>query len=102
MAHLEEFVHRDERLPMLLDRLRENGVKTFLLTNSEFWYTEAIMTYLLNFDGVSERRGGRGTGTGTGTGTYVGRAKIGDGMKRELKYIEVRRCSGCCCLYVCM
>ena len=50
---MEEYVHRDERLPMLLDRLKENGMKTFLLTNSEFWYTEAIMNFLLNFDGVS-------------------------------------------------
>ncbi|XP_043193130.1 cytosolic purine 5'-nucleotidase-like isoform X2 [Amphibalanus amphitrite] len=50
VASIDDYVHRDERLPMLLDRLRENGVKTFLLTNSEFWYTEAIMTFLLNFD----------------------------------------------------
>ena len=55
VASIEEYVHRDERLPMLLDRLRENGVKLFLLTNSEYWYTEAIMTFLLKFDGVSQR-----------------------------------------------
>ena len=53
VASMEDYVHRDERLPMLLDRLKENGMKTFLLTNSEFWYTEAIMNFLLNFDGVS-------------------------------------------------
>ena len=71
VASLEEYVHRDERLPMLLDRLRENGVKTFLLTNSEFWYTEAIMTYLLNFDTVSGRRVA-GSGSGEGYGGWAG------------------------------
>lgn len=53
VANMEDHVHRDERLPMLLDRLKETGMKTFLLTNSEFWYTEAIMSYLFNFEGVS-------------------------------------------------
>ncbi|XP_037091674.1 cytosolic purine 5'-nucleotidase-like isoform X2 [Pollicipes pollicipes] len=56
VRNLEEHVHRDERLPMLLDRLRENGVKTFLLTNSEFWYTEAIMSFLFQFEGVKPWR----------------------------------------------
>ncbi|XP_045622921.1 cytosolic purine 5'-nucleotidase-like isoform X3 [Procambarus clarkii] len=46
---VDEYVHKDERLPLLLDRLRDSGAKVFLLTNSEYWYTNAIMEYLLNF-----------------------------------------------------
>jgi 5'-nucleotidase len=42
-------VVKDERLPMLLSRIRESGSKTFLLTNSEYWYTQRIMTYLFDF-----------------------------------------------------
>ena len=30
---------RDVRLPLLLDRIRQHGSKTFLLTNSEYEYT---------------------------------------------------------------
>lgn len=49
VEQLDEFVHKDERLPMLLDRMRDSGAKVFLLTNSEYWYTNAIMQYLLSF-----------------------------------------------------
>lgn len=47
---MEEFVVKDDRLPMLLSRIRESGAKVFLLTNSEYWYTEKIMTYLFDYD----------------------------------------------------
>lgn len=47
VENLPKFVQRDERLPILLDRLRANGAKAFLLTNSEFIYTDRIMRYLL-------------------------------------------------------
>ena len=40
MADPEEYVERDSRLPTLLTHLRKNGAKVFLLTNSEWWYTE--------------------------------------------------------------
>lgn len=43
----EKFVHKDGRLPVLLNRLRSNGVQTFLLTNSDYYYSNPIMTYLL-------------------------------------------------------
>ena len=49
VENLEEYVVKDERLPMLLSRIRESGAKVFLLTNSEYWYTEKIMTYLFDF-----------------------------------------------------
>ncbi|GAM17863.1 hypothetical protein SAMD00019534_010380 [Acytostelium subglobosum LB1] len=33
---------------VLFDRMRQNGNKVFLLTNSEFYYTNQVMSYLLN------------------------------------------------------
>ena len=44
---MNEFVKKDERLAMLLRRLRDNGAKVFLLTNSDYKYTNKIMQYLL-------------------------------------------------------
>ncbi|MCL4127990.1 UNVERIFIED_CONTAM: hypothetical protein GTU68_047543 [Idotea baltica] len=44
-----EYVQKDERLPLLLNRIREFGAKVFLLTNSEYWYTDCIMKYLFDF-----------------------------------------------------
>lgn len=37
-----EFVSRDEKLPVLFQHLQNSGAKTFLLTNSEWWYTDAV------------------------------------------------------------
>ena len=37
-----EFVNQDERLPMLFQHLKDSGAKTFLLTNSESWHTDAV------------------------------------------------------------
>ncbi|XP_022662482.1 cytosolic purine 5'-nucleotidase-like isoform X1 [Varroa jacobsoni] len=47
--NLEKYVERDERLPLLLDRMRAHGKTVFLLTNSDFAYTERIMTFLFDF-----------------------------------------------------
>lgn len=49
MECVDEYVYKDERLPILLDRMRESGAKVFLLTNSEYWYTNALMEYLLSY-----------------------------------------------------
>ncbi|XP_055871726.1 cytosolic purine 5'-nucleotidase-like isoform X1 [Biomphalaria glabrata] len=49
MANLEKYVHKDDRLPILLDRIRQIGAKTVLITNSGYEYTDKIMTYLLDF-----------------------------------------------------
>ncbi|CAD5118793.1 DgyrCDS7473 [Dimorphilus gyrociliatus] len=46
--HLEEYVHKDERLPVLLKRIQDQGYKAFLLTNSDYIYTNKIMSYLLD------------------------------------------------------
>ncbi|XP_011301315.1 cytosolic purine 5'-nucleotidase isoform X2 [Fopius arisanus] len=47
--NLEEYVKKDERLPMFLRRIRESGAKVFLLTNSDYVFTDKIMTYLFDF-----------------------------------------------------
>lgn len=49
VENLEKYVRKDVRLPMFLTRLRESGAKTFLLTNSDYNFTNKIMTYLFDF-----------------------------------------------------
>lgn len=34
---------------MFLDRIKESGAKVFLLTNSDYCFTDKIMTYLFDF-----------------------------------------------------
>jgi hypothetical protein len=48
-ANLDEYVNKDPRLPMVLSRIRESGAKAFLLTNSDYNFTNKIMTYLMDF-----------------------------------------------------
>lgn len=48
VENLETYVQKDERLPLMLDRIRELGKKTFLLTNSDYDYTKQIMSFLLD------------------------------------------------------
>ncbi|KAK2714156.1 cytosolic purine 5'-nucleotidase-like isoform X2 [Artemia franciscana] len=50
---LARYVRKDDRLAMLLARLKENGARTFLLTNSGYWYTNSIMSFLLGSEGKS-------------------------------------------------
>lgn len=49
VENLQQYVKKDERLPMFLARLKESGAKTFLLTNSDYNFTDKIMTYLFDF-----------------------------------------------------
>uniref|UniRef100_A0A8C5M8W8 Cytosolic purine 5'-nucleotidase n=1 Tax=Leptobrachium leishanense TaxID=445787 RepID=A0A8C5M8W8_9ANUR len=42
-----DYVHDSARIPLLLSRMREMG-KIFLATNSDYTYTDAIMTYLFD------------------------------------------------------
>jgi len=51
-----EFVNQDERLPKLFQHLKDSGAKTFLLTNSGWWYTDALMSYLFDLPGVKPWR----------------------------------------------
>ncbi|XP_061714345.1 cytosolic purine 5'-nucleotidase isoform X1 [Cydia pomonella] len=47
--NLELYLKRDERLPMFLSRIQESGAKLFILTNSDYNFTDKIMTYLFDF-----------------------------------------------------
>ncbi|KAH9492943.1 Cytosolic purine 5'-nucleotidase [Bulinus truncatus] len=49
MEDMGKYVHKDEKLPVLLDRIRQVGAKTVMITNSGYEYTNTIMAYLLDF-----------------------------------------------------
>ncbi|XP_062817032.1 cytosolic purine 5'-nucleotidase-like isoform X1 [Anolis carolinensis] len=53
LQDLEKYVVKDDRIPLLLSRMKEAG-KVFLATNSDYSYTDAIMTYLFNFNHEGE------------------------------------------------
>jgi len=44
VADMDKYVVSDERLALLFDRMRENGRKVFLMTNSGFEYTHVRRT----------------------------------------------------------
>ncbi|MCA9582189.1 MAG: HAD-IG family 5'-nucleotidase, partial [Myxococcales bacterium] len=48
LADMPQYIHRDERLPQTLHKLRSAGKRLFVLTNSRAAYTEKIMSYLLD------------------------------------------------------
>ena len=48
MAELDRYIIKDPHLAETLHKLRSSGKKLFLLTNSYYRYTEAVMTYLLD------------------------------------------------------
>lgn len=47
LGGLDRFVALDPELPQALETLRRRGKKLFLLTNSEFYFTDKVMAYLL-------------------------------------------------------
>ncbi|XP_060859021.1 cytosolic purine 5'-nucleotidase isoform X2 [Metopolophium dirhodum] len=49
IQNLSDYVNKDARLPMFLARIRQSGAKVFLLTNSDYWFTNMIMTYLFDY-----------------------------------------------------
>lgn len=52
---MDRYIERDLRLPLLLDRMHENGKKVFLLTNSDYRYTEKVMTFLFDVPSAAGR-----------------------------------------------
>ncbi|SMF21933.1 HAD-IG family 5'-nucleotidase [Pseudobacteriovorax antillogorgiicola] len=52
LQNLDRYIVKDPDLPGTLIKLIEGGKKLFLLTNSDWTYTHAVMSYLL--DGASE------------------------------------------------
>jgi HAD superfamily 5'-nucleotidase-like hydrolase len=47
-AEINKFIVYDPELPLTLHKLRSAGKKLFLLTNSEWHYTDAVMKFLLD------------------------------------------------------
>ncbi|XP_066570445.1 cytosolic purine 5'-nucleotidase isoform X2 [Amia ocellicauda] len=47
LQNMEKYIEKDPRLPLLLSRMKEVA-KVFLATNSDYNYTEAIMSYLFD------------------------------------------------------
>ena len=47
---IARYIRQDPRLPALLAKIRSSGKKTFLLTNSDWWYTSHVMAFLLGPD----------------------------------------------------
>ncbi len=47
-ADLPQYIERDPSLAEALHRFRSSGKRLFLLTNSDWAYTDPVMTYLLN------------------------------------------------------
>ena len=48
LSHIDRYIKRDPHLGQTLAKLIDGGKKLFLLTNSDWNYTSAIMDYLLN------------------------------------------------------
>eukprot|EP00128_Syssomonas_multiformis_P007772 Colp12_sorted_trinity150504_noHs@7550 len=47
LKSLATFIEKDPALPTLLERIRASGRQVFLVTNSEYLYTRAVLTFLL-------------------------------------------------------
>lgn len=47
MGNPAQFVRRDPKIAETLEEFRRSGKKLFLLTNSEFYYTDALLRHLL-------------------------------------------------------
>ncbi|UYV67261.1 NT5C2 [Cordylochernes scorpioides] len=55
LANLDLYIDKDDRMPMLFNRIHENGKKTFLLTNSDYYYTDQIMTHLFDLPNIKNK-----------------------------------------------
>lgn len=52
IADLPRYIYQDPHLSLALDKFIQSGKKLFVLTNSEFYYTEQVMSYLLDTDNL--------------------------------------------------
>lgn len=48
LANLEFFILRDPELPLALDRWQRAGKKLFILSNSDWRFTDGVLSFLLN------------------------------------------------------
>ncbi|XP_069756532.1 5'-nucleotidase, cytosolic IIa isoform X3 [Narcine bancroftii] len=65
LENLETYVVKEPKLPLLLSRMNEVG-KVFLVTNSDYTYTNKIMTYMFDFGHGPMTTGHLKIGTHTG------------------------------------
>jgi 5'-nucleotidase len=49
VKNLERYVVKDPILPLCIHKLRSSGMKTFIATNSDYRYTQTIMTHLFDY-----------------------------------------------------
>ncbi|CAF4801749.1 unnamed protein product [Pieris macdunnoughi] len=49
IENLDLYLKKDKRLPTFLSRIRDSGAKLFILTNSDYNFTDKIMNYLFDF-----------------------------------------------------
>jgi HAD superfamily 5'-nucleotidase-like hydrolase len=47
LGNMEKYIRKDPRMRLALEELRGGGKKLFLLTNSEYYYSGALLNYLL-------------------------------------------------------
>ena len=52
IADLPRYIYNDPHLSLALDKFIQSGKKLFLLTNSEYYYTEQVMSFLLDTDNL--------------------------------------------------
>ena len=50
MKNPDVYVHKDERAPIFLKQLKESGKRTFLLTNSDWPYTNVGEISFLEYE----------------------------------------------------
>ncbi len=48
ISNLDKYIYPDPHLALTLDKFIQNGKKLFVLTNSEYFYTEKVMSFLLD------------------------------------------------------
>ena len=48
LKDMDKYIRKTPKTAVLFDRFRKSGIKLFLLTNSEYHYTNQVMSYLLN------------------------------------------------------
>ncbi|GFN88629.1 cytosolic purine 5'-nucleotidase, partial [Plakobranchus ocellatus] len=82
MENLERYVHKDEKLPILLDRIRQFGAKAVLITNSGYEYTDKIMEYLLDFPKEVIYRVPTGSGNREKVGNFVMGRELGKKIRQ--------------------
>ncbi|MCP4545686.1 MAG: HAD-IG family 5'-nucleotidase [bacterium] len=55
MPRMSECFIRDPKLPFTLEKFRREGVKLFLLTNSDYKYSDTVLSWVLNDDSLNRR-----------------------------------------------